>query len=70
MKRNIKKLLAEYEKLEASGKGGFYYSDLKEIADIEQLRPFETLCTGVKFGIALGYRIALRDLKEKKAHGR
>lgn len=70
MERNIKKLLTEYEKLRNTGKGVVYCSDLKEIADMEQGSLIEKLYTSMKVGVALGYRIAIRDIRKKKAPGR
>ena len=65
MRRDIKKLLEEYEKLKVQHKGALYYSDIKQIYELSSGEKFDCIWTAYQVGVAIGYRIKKREEKLK-----
>lgn len=64
MKRDVQKVLDEYQALKER-KGGrfaaFYYSDLQQIKAIGGNSRFESMAAALKFGFMTGYKAAKRE---------
>lgn len=74
MKRNIKKICADYHELKKKKPesfGEFYYSDMVQLIEMartqegnEQL--YEAVCRSLEAGFMIGYRCAKREQKRAR----
>lgn len=65
MKRNIDKMLEEYQRLEDQVKAKIYCGDLEEIRR-RSCNTFDMVVLAMELGVVLGYRVGKRESRERR----
>lgn len=65
MRRNVDKMLEEYQRLEDQGKAKIYYGDLEEIRK-RSCNTFDMVMLAMEFGVVMGYRVGKRESRGRR----
>lgn len=64
--RNLNKARDEYKKILKKNKGNIYYEDYLQIVDMCKGDVYEMVMVGMEVGIAIGYRLAKREIRKER----